>query len=121
MEWNNVGLAILDCFTRIDCNPHRKHPLPNASYAAYNGLFSDVLKHCGAFPPTTLSINKNICLVPTTGDSSPSSPTVVGGPGKTLHHDTASSLSGIGANIILLRDKAKINNGIVDNGTLLLR
>ena len=26
VEWNNVGLAILDCFTRIDCNPHRKHP-----------------------------------------------------------------------------------------------
>ena len=43
---------------------------------------------------------------------------MVGGPGKTLHHDTASSsLSGIGAKIILLRDKAKINNGIVDNGT----
>jgi len=63
-------------------------------------------------------MNKNMCLEPTTGDSSPSSPTVVGGPGKTLHHDTASSsLSGIGAKIILLRDKAKINNGIVDNGT----
>ena len=53
----------------------------------------------------------------TTGDSSTSSPTVVGGPGKALHRDTASSLLGIGTKIIFLRDKAKINNGIVDNGT----
>jgi len=106
-----IGLVILDFFAGVVCNPashqgnsKKSSPFTSASYAAYNTLFKAVLKRCGAFPPLALSISEN--MIPGhAGDKT--SPTVVGGPGKQVHHDAASSLLKIATKIVFLRDKAK--------------
>jgi len=114
-----IGLVILDFFAGVVCNPtahqgSKKSPFTTASYAAYNTLFKAMLKRCGAFPPMALSISEN--MIPgNAGDKT--SPTVVGGPGKQIHHDAAASLLKIATKIVFLRDKAKQNSSTVSAAT----
>jgi len=114
-----IGLVILDFFAGVVCNPtshqgNKKSPFTTASYAAYNTLFKAVLKRCGAFPPLALSISENM-ISGNAGDKT--SPTVVGGPGKQVHHDVASSLLKIATKIVFLRDKAKQNSSTISAAT----
>eukprot|EP00579_Thalassiosira_antarctica_P017573 CAMPEP_0201946952 /NCGR_PEP_ID=MMETSP0903-20130614/54685_1 /ASSEMBLY_ACC=CAM_ASM_000552 /TAXON_ID=420261 /ORGANISM="Thalassiosira antarctica, Strain CCMP982" /LENGTH=1484 /DNA_ID=CAMNT_0048490071 /DNA_START=99 /DNA_END=4553 /DNA_ORIENTATION=- len=109
VEWSNLVLVMLDFFAGIICDPSRQStsPFTDASHAAYNGLFAAVLKLCGSFPPSTLSISEH--MLPNSFDAaSVDKPSpVVGGPGKQLHHDVASALSKIATKILFLRDKSK--------------
>jgi len=115
-----IGLVILDFFAGVVCNPTTRQgskkstSFTSASYSAYNTLFKAVLKRCGAFPPSALSISEN--MIPgNAGDKT--SPTVVGGPGKQVHHDAASSLLKIATKIVFLRDKAKQNSSTISAAT----
>ena len=103
VEWSNTSLVLLDYFAQIVSNSSHqsKSPFTNAGLAAYNELFTSVLKQCGSYPPSALSISGNI--LPNPHDHTF---LVEGGPGKKLHR-VASSLSKIATNILYLRDKSK--------------
>ncbi|KAL7538668.1 hypothetical protein ACHAXR_010126 [Thalassiosira sp. AJA248-18] len=105
VEWSNTCLVMLDFFAKIICNPSQsRSPFADASYAAYNGLFSAVLKQCGSFPPSVLSISKNIIpnFLSTSTVADKTSP-VEGGPGKQLHQ-VAAALSKISTKILSLKN-----------------